>query len=428
MTHHHHHALLLLLSLLLPLISTAIEFVTTAPKHSCATLGAKSVPFTPTPLPLISTLYDDVTLLLAPVRSDDDDGSGGNGANQMCILSSWTTTLTDKTDNGNGYYVPLGRSADNEDWVRPPGNKGRFVSYECGTATNSGTYFTTGEYLCQVTLPMTSTVRPNGSLDELDVPYYLTYYERSLTVRNELSRFLQRTTFGPTSSELDSLELAYVALGGSGGGPDEDSTITHTNVMEQLQTEWIQSQQDPTTFSTGQFSSLREYYRKRLNPRSPEVYRIGESGPHPCERFSRWRKFAFTAYDVINSQYLRWGNNALGGGFYQQQVPHKVTVETIKLMDIPTGVPTGSPVGVPTASPSWGDAARSFSPVSRRVCRLLGLWMWSLMCKGSCVECFVSVCYCYFSYTLVHTHHSVCLLLLLLIHPCLYSLILFVAL
>eukprot|EP00984_Skeletonema_dohrnii_P032221 scaffold25898_cov83-Skeletonema_dohrnii-CCMP3373.AAC.1 len=82
--------------------------------------------------------------------------------------------------------------------------------------------------------------------------------------------------------------------------------------MERLQTEWIQGQQDPSTFSTGKFSSLREYYRKRLNPRSPEVYRIGESGPHPCQKHSHWRKFAFTAYDVVNSQYLRWGNNALG--------------------------------------------------------------------------------------------------------------------
>lgn len=274
----------------------------------------------------------------------------------MCIFSSWTTDLARKAA-GDGYYVPLGRSADDQDWIRPPGDKERFVSYNCGTATNSGTYFASGEYLCEITLPMSSKVLPNGELGEFDAPYFLTYYERSLSLRNELSRFLQRTTFGPTATELDALEMAYVDLGGT--GPD---TATHGETMERLQTEWVQAQQDPATFSTGKFSSLREYYRKRLNPRSPEVYRIGESGPHPCEKHSRWRKFAFTAYDVVNSQYLRWGNNALGG-FYQQQIPHKVTVETIKL-DVPTAGPTGSPIeigGVPTMSPI---VDRTFSPVS----------------------------------------------------------------
>lgn len=279
----------------------------------------------------------------------------------MCILSSWTVDLPTKAATGGGYYVPLGKSYDDQDWIRPPGRRERDVVYTCGAATNSGTYFDSGEYLCEVTLPMTSKVLPTGQLDELDAPYYLTYYERSLSVRNELSRFLQRTTFGPTSAELDSLEMAYVDLGGA--GPDSTS---HVTTMERLQAEWVQGQQDPSTFSTGKFSSLREYYRKRLNPRSPEVYRVGESGPHPCEKHSHWRKFAFTAYDVINSQYLRWGNNALGG-FYQQQIPHKVEVETVRL-SVPTGVPTGSPVlsvgGVPTMSPVLD---RTFSPV-RRCC------------------------------------------------------------
>jgi hypothetical protein len=274
----------------------------------------------------------------------------------MCILSSWTTDLATKLQGG-GYYVPMGKSYDDQDWDRPPGSRERVLDYNCGTATNSGTYFSSGEYLCELTLPMTSTIKPNGQLSELDAPYYLTYYERSLSVRNELSRFLQRTTFGPTSAELDSLELAYVDLGGA--GPDSPS---HGSVMEQLQSEWVKGQQDPSTFSTGKFSSLREYYRKRLNPRTPEVYRIGEAGPHPCEKNSHWRKFAFTAYDVINSQYLRWGNNALGG-FYQQQIPHKVTVETVRLSSgVETGVPTGSPVMSPTTMSPVAD--RTFRPVS----------------------------------------------------------------
>jgi hypothetical protein len=286
----------------------------------------------------------------------------------MCILSSWTTDKLTKSSTGEGYYVALGKSYDNEDWTRPPGNRERFVSYNCGTATNSGDAFGTGDYLCEVTLPMTSKILATGVLSEMDAPYYLTYYERNLTLRNELSRFLQRTTFGPTSAELDTLEAAYVTLGGGGVG-----STSHTTTMEQLQVEWVQTQQDPTTLTSGKFSSLLQIYLTRLQPRSPEVYRIGESGPHPCEQHSRWRKFAFTAYDVVNSQYLRWGNNALGG-FYQQQLPHKVTVETVKLSGVPTGGPTGSPSvssgGVPTMSPIVG---RTASPVS---CSFVELLVW----------------------------------------------------
>jgi len=341
--------------LMLPIgLTNAIEFDPSSPKYSCSSVGSTSSPFTATPLP-ISTLYGSSTILLEPVRNDH----GGDGANKMCILSSWTTDLTTKSTTGEGYYVALGKSYDNEDWVRPPGNRERFVAYNCGTATNSGDNFSAGEYLCEVTLPMTSKVMATGALKELDAPYYLTYYERSLSVRNELSRFLQRTTIGPTASELDALEMAYLELGGGGSS-------SHAATMERLQTEWVQAQQDPSTFSTGKFSSLREYYRKRLNPRSPEVYRIGEAGPHPCEQHSRWRKFAFTAYDVVNSQYLRWGNNALGG-FYQQQIPHKVTVETVKLS--PSGVVTEGPTGSPSISgvvPTMSPViARTVSPVSR---------------------------------------------------------------
>lgn len=336
----------------------SIEFNPTSPKLSCDSLGATLTPFTPTLIPNLSTLYAASTILLEPIRNSPSAATSGVGHGRMCILSSWTTDITTKSSTGEGYYVALGKSYDETDWERPPGKYSRFVEYNCGVATNSGDNFNIGDYLCEVTLPMSSKRLPTGQLDELDVPYYLTYYERSLSVRNEISRFLQRTTFGPTSAELDALEVAYDSI--------LPSTSGHVEAMEKLQTEWVKNQQDPSTFSTGKFSSLREYYRKRLNPRTPEVYRIGESGPAPCEQHSRWRKFAFTAYDVINSQYLRWGNNALGG-FYQQQIPHKITVETVDLK-VPTGVPTLGPsmvavggAGVPTLSPVIDRTSRPVS-------------------------------------------------------------------
>lgn len=228
----------------------------------------------------------------------------------MCILSRWTTDLPSK-NSGMGYYFPLGRSVPNVDdgqWTRLAGKGNRDIKYLCGEATEGGTGYTTGDSLCEVTLPTTSKRQSNGDMLELNTPYFLTYYSRSLTVREELSRFLQRTTFGPTPSELDALEVAYASLQAEG--------LSNEEAMEQLQIEWISSQMDPTTFSNtdwndGKFSSLRAYWRKRLNPRMAETYRIGESGPAPCEVGSRWRKFAFTDLDVINARYLRWGPNAV---------------------------------------------------------------------------------------------------------------------
>ena len=143
-----------------------------------------------------------------------------------------------------------------------------------------------------------------------------------MTVRNELSRFLQKNTFGPTKSELDALEAKFLELRSAG------PAVSYADAMAKVQRDWVVAQMDPTTFTSGEFSSLRAYWRRRLNPRAEETYRIGESGPHPCEQHSRWRKFAFTSYDVQNSKSLRWGNMEVGGK-YQTQKGHRITVETV---------------------------------------------------------------------------------------------------
>ena len=46
-------------------------------------------------------------------------------------------------------------------------------------------------------------------------------------------------------------------------------------------------------------SSHREYYRERTNPRMDKVFFSGKGGPGPCEKNSRWRKFAFTTKDTV---------------------------------------------------------------------------------------------------------------------------------
>lgn len=309
--------------------------------------------------------------------------------------------------------------------------------------------------------------------DNIDTPYYLTYYRREMTVRNEISRFLQQNTFGPTKEELDALEARYNILRGmdyvppeytwedftpilpSGvledlgescadgnttdlceqleeihnasviaweeeafwlstpaptlapsvtTGPSSSPTISsapsglpsitssptssleptsvpsstsgpsasisslpsslpssepsqlnetettatsrrrlqeseqsnstnstsrsHAEAMAALQLEWVTNQMDPSTFSSGEFTSLRKYWRRRLNARKTETYRIGESGPHACEKHSRWRKFAFTKTDVEFAMDLRWGSQDLGGT-KQKQDGHLITVQMV---------------------------------------------------------------------------------------------------
>ena len=321
----------LLLALAFAVADAAILlFDPNTPTFSCDDSNVNAVAEPGTPVNInslgVDTTNSNATILLKPIPASD----ANNGTGTMCILSSWTSSLNLK-EQGQGFYLPLGRSVDGKDWERPPGKAARQVEYLCGEAGHPGNSYAVGEYLCQVTLSKTSKTLIDGSFSEFNAPYYMTYYERSLTVRNELSRFLQKTTFGPTRDELDALELAYSDI--------MTENMTHSEAMTQLQTEWTANQMDPSTFSTGKFTSLREYYRKRLNPRTAETYRIGESGPAACEKNSRWRKYAFTQNDVQNAQYLRWGNIDLGGN-YQSTNPHKITVEKVEYF---TEVPTSSP-------------------------------------------------------------------------------------
>jgi hypothetical protein len=378
----------------------AVEFDPDALRLSCS--DASTSPATPLHLSEVDTTYDSVTILLDPIgdigassATSSTESSSATTTGRMCVLSRWTANLADKSA-GLGYYFPLGRSVagipgegtfvngtfDGEgndgDWTRPAGKASWQLRYTCGVAENSGDNFAIGDYLCEVTLPKTSRQNLKNPIltDELNAPYYLTYYERTVSLRNELSRFLHQNTFGPTSEELDALEHVYDAIADesyleNSTTPSSSTPLTHEEAMMKLQVEWVKAQMDPTTFTSGKFSSHREYWRKRLNPRRWETYRIGEAGPAPCELHSRWRKFAFTDYDVQNSRALRWGNVDLGGS-YQTQPGHRITVETVTLEGLPSAtpsislmpsyssrptplptlpVPTGSPVATATDSP-----------------------------------------------------------------------------
>lgn len=390
----------------------AVEFDPDALRLSCS--DASTNPATPLHLSEVDTTYNSVTILLDPIgdigaaasaassETSSTESSSAKTTGRMCVLSRWTANLTDKSA-GLGYYFPLGRSVvgipgegtfingtfDGEtgndgDWTRPAGKASWQLRYTCGVAENSGDNFAIGDYLCEVTLPKTSRQNLKNPIltDELNAPYYLTYYERTVSLRNELSRFLHQNTFGPTSEELDALEHVYDAILDesyleNSTTPSSSTPLTHEEAMMKLQVEWVKAQMDPTTFTSGKFSSHREYWRKRLNPRRWETYRIGEAGPAPCELHSRWRKFAFTDYDVQNSRALRWGNVDLGGS-YQTQSGHRITVETVTLEGLPSATPSislmpsysSSPTPLPTLPVPTGSpvATATDSPVSKDYC------------------------------------------------------------
>ncbi|KAL7527224.1 hypothetical protein ACHAXR_004127, partial [Thalassiosira sp. AJA248-18] len=389
--------------ILATLTQAAIFFDPTAKVHSCVNSdGTTLTPSVPVHLTDIDTTFDEQTILLKPITPNTTIVSASDGVTHMCVFHRWTKPIEDKAA-GKGFYFPLGRSVPTVpaevyanytgsigDWTRYPGRSYAQTEYICGEAGNSGTNFVEGEYLCEVTLPSTSKQNAKDPviMDHNDAPYFLTYYERQMSIRNELSRFLQKNTFGPTEADLDALEAAFMVLKGedvadvvdanttsadnttdvtttpateapavtnttrrhrvlqnvTGNATDltgnatesttdpeasTDTTLTDAEALFQLQLNWVLSQMDPTTFSTGEFTSLRKYYRRRLNPRKEETYRIGESGPHPCETNSRWRKFAFTNFDVQNSMSLRWGNQDLGGA-YQTQKGHRVHVTALE--------------------------------------------------------------------------------------------------
>ena len=135
------------------------------------------------------------------------------------------------------------------------------------------------------------------------------------------------------------------ATGGTDGGQ-----LTLEDAMAQLQRSRIVKPMDPTNFASGEYTSLRKHWRKRLNPRKEATYRIGESGPHPSEKHSRWRMFPFTAMDVQNSRMLRWGTFDIGGTDGTQK-GHRVTVRMVQYFSTNIASPQASSAGSTEPTP-----------------------------------------------------------------------------
>jgi len=213
------------------------------------------------------------------------------GSNVFQFATEGTLCTLTKIEEDS--VVGVARSYDRNPWEVSAG--------EFATSLFSDHNFICNSQTCIVALP---------SLQTGD--YYLTTYTYSISLRDELARFLESATFGITQSELSDLEALT---------PDTDSTSDSTQGKI---TKWIKDQ------ISVPFSSHRELWREGLNPRLP-IPGTNEIPNHPCDSHSRWRKYAFVYNDAVTKPGIL---RIEGSGPYILRLDNNIraVVKTLKLI------------------------------------------------------------------------------------------------
>jgi len=141
----------------------------------------------------------------------------------------------------------LGRSYNGRDWENTAGPYSVAFKFMCESGA------------CNVTLP---------ELEDLETEtIVLTTYYHTATSKEQVSRFLQQATFGPTRAEIDAWNTSLPLEFGK----------------------WTKNQMnmDPTLH--------RAYYRERANARMTLLAdNLIAPGDKPCNLHSRWKKYAFS--------------------------------------------------------------------------------------------------------------------------------------
>jgi hypothetical protein len=221
----------------------------------------------------------------------------------LCTLLEVSTDAASRADR-DLRLTPIGRSYNGGGWESYKGlySDSNIVPLSCS-------HDEAGD--CLIVLPPPSPGRQ----------YVLkSYGDRELGPRDTTARFLERTTFGPTTHEIDTLFQA-------GNDP----------------TQWLKDQLKlPVT-------SHRQFFRERATNLHPETTWMGTLSAGPCNAGARYRRFVFVPKDIgrtltietspfdPSSKLLRLGGHlrsVIPGG-----VKRKVS-ETIKLI-----VPDGRCVG-----------------------------------------------------------------------------------
>lgn len=191
------------------------------------------------PVRVISVPGNSISLPLpgaAPVRIDF------SGSNTVTLQKSRDGILSTLVEISNKEEIkPIGRSYSGLDWELYSGDLST-SSISCGATA------------CRITLLSPSK----------NHTYVLTSFDHSLTAENEAARFLEKTTFGPTRSEIAAFRSPL---------------------------DWVQNQFDlPAT-------SHRQFYRERATHWQAETTYHGLVSTHPCSKDARYRNFAFLFTD-----------------------------------------------------------------------------------------------------------------------------------
>ena len=182
--------------------------------------------------------------------------------------SSPTTDLnsissTSKTDDFT--VVPVARSYSGFDWEKVAGPYAYDVLVS-GCASNT----------CTLDIPNL----PNHSNGK----FFLMTFTNGRSPQEEVSRFYHQATFGPTKSMIDSWNYNAASISAE-------------------MTSWVKKQMDNAQTP---MTSHRAYFRKYLDraavftggsPDGQLPYNDHYHPRHPCEKYARWREYAFTVDD-----------------------------------------------------------------------------------------------------------------------------------
>lgn len=203
----------------------------------------------------------EVMQVITPLLSDSD--RDGFVPVLLPISLEDELLILNRMDGTDGsIYIPIGRSYDGHDWERVAGLEVSTIQFYCVEHNIFSNH-------CQVYLPFESGITGD---------YYITSFQDETAGNNriQVSRFLSKTTFGPTTAILDGWSVR----------PWQGRPLLKTYAN------WVTDQID-----NAGTTSHREYYRERLSTPSIEAYKYGIPGPKACQAKSRWRKFTFTTKD-----------------------------------------------------------------------------------------------------------------------------------
>jgi hypothetical protein len=192
---------------------------------------------------------EEVQMPLSVLSFDEQQESvpGGEGTTilRLAVPLGGLCTLiriTTDGDTGHRHLTPAGRAYDGHLWeaVQP-----LRLPFECVDAH------------CVVEIPKF----------DRNQEFYLVSYQHSLSREQEASRLLQQASFGPTLSGIQAMVAGGISAAQYIQGQMEESPTLH-----------------------------RAYFRRNTQARLYESYSVGKPR-HPCEKYSRWRRFAFTVED-----------------------------------------------------------------------------------------------------------------------------------